>query len=166
MSAANLLRASLLSASIAALLPFPADADSRTATGPDALSARARLDIRIRVPAVAQVRLAGPGRGIEVREEDLERGFVEVTGASIAVRANMRGQKRLVALVTAPFAKSVEITGLPQRLLAQPEGEAALQDTRRGVVDRRYDVRFRIRFAPGVTPGVYPWPVFLRVDAA
>ncbi|NJD88686.1 MAG: hypothetical protein FIB05_11825 [Betaproteobacteria bacterium] len=166
MNAAPLLRASLLAALTAALLPLPANADSRTVTGPGGLSARARLDFQVRIPAVAQVQSAGHGRLIEIRGEDIERGYVEVAGARIAVKANMRGQKRLVAQVTAAFAKAVEIAGLPQPLVAQPAGESALQDTRRGVVDRLYDVSYRIQLAPGIAPGVYPWPVFLRVDAA
>lgn len=166
MSAAPLFRASLLAALVAALAPLPGRAESGTATGPGAATAKARLNFRIRIPAVARVESAGHARRIEVRAEDIARGFVDVSGARIVVRANLRGQKRLVAQVTAAFARSVEITGLSTTLLAQPEGEAPLWDTRRGVVDGSYAVRYHIVLAPGIAPGAYPWPVFLRVEAA
>jgi hypothetical protein len=160
------LRALLLAAALAALLPVPALADGGTATGPGSHSAKARLDFRIRIPAIAWVRSSGHAPRVDIRAEDVERGFVEVRRARIAVRANMRGQKRLVAQVVAAFAESVQIDGLPQPVLAQPEGVSPLWGGRGAVVDGSYEVHYRIRLAPGVTPGVYPWPVFLKLEVA
>ena len=79
--------------------------------------------------------------------------------ASFALRASL-----LAAGLAAGFAKAVEITGLPQVLVAEPQGEVGLREVRRGVVDSRYELRYRIHLDRATPPGSYPWPVLLRVE--
>jgi hypothetical protein len=154
-------RASLLAAGLVACAAGPCLAESRLSATP---TAAARLMFQVQVPAVARVLPTGLPGLVTVTPDDLERGFVEVAGTGIEVVANQRGEKRLVASLVAGFAKAVEIIGLPQALVAEPQGEVGLREVRRGVVDSRYDLRYRIHLDRTTPPGTYPWPVFLRVE--
>ncbi len=143
----------------------PAWPDSRLAAGPNAPGARAGLEFSIQVPAVTRVLSTGHSAMVAVSAADVARGYVDVDRARIEVLCNLRGVRRLVASVTAVFAAKVQITGLPEEIVASPEASTQLPARAGGVVDRRFDVRYRIHLAPGAAPGVYPWPLRLALDA-
>lgn len=164
MKASSFLRTTLLAATVAVLAAArPSVAETVRVDGPGARSARAHLNVEVRVPPVARAVSGGHAGQLAITADDVERGFVDVAGATIDVVANLRGPKRLVASVVAAFAQAVEIAGLPQEVVARPDAELPLGDGARGVVNRRFDVRYRIHLARGTLPGVYPWPVFLRI---
>lgn len=166
MTASSSLRALLPAAAVALAVCAPCLADSQLSRGAGA-PAVAHLMLQVSIPAFAQVMSSGqPGR-LTVSPDDLERGYVDVTDARIEVHANQRGEKRLVAAVIGAFARSVEITGLPQAVVvaaAGPYGDVRLPESRRGVVDSRYVVRYRIHLDRGIAPGTYPWPLYLRLE--
>jgi hypothetical protein len=166
MSVSSLHLASLLAAGLALAASGPSLADSRFSRSPDTPTV-AGLMLQVRIPALARVLSAGQPGQLTVTSDDIERGFVDVADARIDVLANLRGEKRLVTSVIAAFARSVEIAGLPQAVVAMaagPQGNVQLPESRRGVVDRRYEVRYRIHLDRGIAPGVYPWPVYLKLE--
>lgn len=140
-----------------------ATADSRFASGPDGLSAKAGVQLMIRIPKVALLGVDGAPALLSVSRQDVLRGYVEISGVRIRVVANARGGKYLSAAADPAVATSVEITGIAGGLVAGPEGKVRLSTAPRDVVDRRYDVRVRVNLAPGVGAGTYPWPLVLRV---
>jgi hypothetical protein len=166
MIASTLLRALLPAAGLALAASGPCLADSQLSRSPGT-PAVAHLMLQVSIPALARVMSSGQPGQLTVSPDDVERGFVDVADARIEVLANQRGGKRLVASVIAAFARSVEIAGLPQAVVvaaAGPQGDVRLPESRRGVVDSRYDVRYRIHLDRGIAPGVYPWPVHFKLE--
>lgn len=132
--------------------------------GARAASTRTSVTVSVTIPPVLRVHAAGQPERLAVTAADVERGFVEVGDARLQVFSNQRGAVRLVASVASPFARAVEVSGLPQAFEARPLGEAPLARGD-GPSGRGYEVRYRILLARGIAPGLYPWPVLLSLDA-
>jgi len=166
MFASFLARAALAVAVVAAGLSGPAVAGPPAGAGARTAPARASVMVGAKILSVLRVRAVGQPERLAVSATDVERGFVDVVNARLQVFSNQRGAVRLVASIAWPYARTVEITGLPQAIVARPLGEAPLARGGEGPPDRGYEVRYRIHLARGTAPGLYPWPVFLSLDAA
>lgn len=164
MFASFVARAVVFAALVAAGIPGQALAGPAGGAGP--ASSRVSLPVRVTVRSVLRVRAVGQPDHLAVSAADVERGFVEVGNARLQVFSNHPSPVRLVASIASSVAQAVEIAGLPQAIVARPLGEASLARGGGGPSERGYEVRFRIRLARGTVPGLYPWPVFLSLDAS
>ncbi len=164
MFASFLARAVLLAVAAAAGMPGPAVAGPQSGAGAPAAAPRVSVMVKVTIPPVLRVRAVGQPDNLAVTAADVERGFVDVGNARLQVFSNQRGSVRLVAAVASPFAQAVEITGLPHALVARPLGEAPVARGD-GPSERGFQVHYRIRLARDTAPGLYPWPVFLSLEA-
>jgi hypothetical protein len=145
--------------------PPGASAGGDFASGAGRVAAEAALQFTVRIPKVALLRIDGAPAWLAVTAQNVAQGYVEVSGISLDVVANSRGDKFLTAAADPAVASSVEVVGLPGSLVANPAGEVQLAPGPRSVVSQRYDVHVRVNLAQGVGAGNHPWPLVLRIAA-
>lgn len=163
---AGVKRLLVLLALAASLQPSGTGASGSLAAGRAGLSASAAQVFVIRIPKVARLRVTGTPAQLAVSAQDIETGYVEVTGIRVDVLTNFPADAFLAARVVAAVAQSVEVAGLPHSLVANPEGQMRLSLGARRGLDGHYELRVIVRLARGLAPGRYPWPLFLAVTAS
>jgi hypothetical protein len=130
----------LLAVGVGCVLPSQAPAQSA--------AARQRVEVRVHVPALAQLRVLSQPAWMDITEADVARGYVEVgEPVELEVVGNLRHG---VPLAFVPLDGQV--------LAAHPTPHRALMD---GAGLRREVVRVRLRFdlAAGARAGRHAWPV-------
>jgi hypothetical protein len=137
---------------IAAQLAFAA---SGITTGNGTLASRASVDISVTIPKVMQLRLVNHPASLEITSDDVARGSVRVTGASLDLLVNDRlGFELRADLLNAMFT-AVRIAGSPSMRFASMVGRPRQQP---------FPVEYELQLAPGATPGRYAWPVSLSIQ--
>ena len=136
---------------VAGALALPAGASSELAqAGP----ARAYLDFTIKVPRVALLRLLNHPTSIDVTADDIARGKVVVSGASLdLIVNNPLGYVLRADLMNAMFT-AARIVNLPSRMatmVGKPRPAAI-------------PVEYELSLAPDAQPGRYAWPVALSLQ--
>jgi hypothetical protein len=149
-----------IAAALLLLAASTARASSSTASGVEALAARASIDFDIRIPQVLSLRTLDGRRTIEVpADEAAERAVVVPDAASFEIRSNLPGYS-LRFQITDPDVVAVEVTGLGRELRVTPGG-AIVRFPAITAADRklRRTLGYRLVFREGVTPGRRPMPV-------
>lgn len=150
-----------------AILPFApqALAASDVALGNAGLTARASIDVQITVPRVAKLQLLGHPSSIAVTSEDIARGHVMVSGASIDLVVNdPHGYELKTELRDANFT-AVHIAGLPAQVVATNDAPVTHMPSMVGRPrPRPASVEYELDLAPTAQPGTYAWPVALSLQ--
>ncbi|MEP7156254.1 MAG: hypothetical protein ABI905_10815 [Betaproteobacteria bacterium] len=155
---------SFLHAAAAALgmLPVAALAGSSTGT----TSASASLNFRIEIPAVMRVTPVAQQQHIVIRQRDIDRGYVDVEGAtSVKLTNNTRNAYVLSASYNPQLLAAVEVRIDRHRLNASA-GVGSMRVATGFIVDKLVDISYRFQLAPGVRAGEYRWPVALAFSQA
>ena len=154
---------------IAAGLGLPlaqlAFAASDTASGPGALAAHASIDVAVAIPKVMQMRLIAHPAALDVSAEDIARGSITVSGASIDLLVNDRAGYNLRAELASAVFTAVRIAGLPADV--QAAGAPAIVHMPSMVGRPRpqpMPVAYELQLAAGAAPGRYTWPVALSLQ--
>jgi hypothetical protein len=137
---------------LAASLALPAGAASEIVAGG---IARAAVDFRITIPAVASLRLLNHPDAIEITADDIARGTLRVTGAALDLLVNNpRGYSLRAEVANAAFtaARIVNLPGMMPTMVGKPR-PAPMQ------------VEYELAIAPAAQPGRYAWPVSLSIQA-
>ena len=137
---------------LAGALALPAAASSDLAQGGG--PARAYVDFTIRVPRVALLKLVNHPATVEVTAEDIARGKIVVSGASLDLLVNNPlGYVLRADLMNAMFT-AARIVNLPARMptmVGKPRPAPIAVD-------------YELSLAPDAQPGRYSWPVSLSVQ--
>ena len=140
--------------SLLLLLAAPvAMAASGIETGAGAAVARAAVDFAIAIPRVMQLRLLGHPLQVEITGDDIARGKLTVSGASLDLLVNNPLGYALRAEVASAAFSAVRIN-LPARMpsmVGRPRPAPIA-------------VEYELEIAPGTAPGRYAWPVALTLQ--
>jgi hypothetical protein len=147
------------------LLSLPAAATQSEVGGAIAKSAAGRVDLKIVIPEVLKLRVMRAPTHVEVTPEDVQRGYVAVSGYEIEIDANLRaGYSVLARLAGGPFT-AAEVSGLSAPLrVAGSEGSAWIPYSRNH--HQQMQVSYRLELQPGAAPGRYASPVSLALAAS
>jgi hypothetical protein len=98
-------------------------------------------------------------QAIDVTDEDVARGFVEVRGGSRIVVTTHAGARYALDFAARGSAfSSVQFAALGHAMALGAERATLIEhDAPAGRTTIAIDYRFRL--APGTTPGTYPWPL-------
>jgi hypothetical protein len=127
--------------------------------------ARASIDIAIVVPRVMHLRLLAHPAAIDVSADDIARGTLRVSGASLDILANDRFGYVLRAQLSSAAFSAARILGLPGALM--PGGEAAMLRMPSMVGRPRpapIAIEYELQLSPDAVPGRYAWPVALTLQ--
>lgn len=135
------------------------------AAGAGRLEARARIDLRIDIPRVLEMRLIDHPATVVVTADDAAHGEVVVSGPRVDVVANDRRGYWIDASLSGPF-EGATVEGLPARIEVDRSGGRALMPSMVGLPrPDPYRVRYRLRLRQGTAPGSYRWPVALSIES-
>jgi hypothetical protein len=143
----------LVLALAADLLPvFPARAGSVSAS----------LSVSVVVPPRAILSVDSEPASLEISDEDVARGFVEVPRATrVQVRTNTpNGWLAELQVAQGPY-RTIEVTGLGAPTQVTASGGWIPQPYPGTTRPVSLEVGYRFLLSADVRPGVYPWPVTL-----
>lgn len=95
---------------------------------------------------------------LEITEEDIARGFVEVTAARLRVQTNDPAGFIVMAKVSGDQFASGAVTGLEQPI-SVGAGGGFLQLPFRGTAVLETELRWRLPLSNQASAGSYPWPL-------
>ena len=154
-----------LAVAMIASLPAIAPAASSVGSGSGTVAARAAIDFMIQVPRVMQMRLLGQPAAIDVTAEDIARGSIRVTGASVDLLVNDHLGYLIRADVAAGVFSAVKIVGLSSPVLATPGGAIITMASMVGKPKPApMPVEYELQLSAGVQPGRYAWPLTLSLQ--
>jgi hypothetical protein len=152
---------------LAMALPFAPIAwgSSEAATSTGGLTARAAVDIAIKIPKVMQMRLLGHPAALDITADDVARGSVTVSGPAIDLLVNDRlGYNLRAELLSAVFT-AVRIAGLPAPLQVVGQAGSARMPSMVGrPKPQPLQVAYELELAADAAPGRYAWPVALSLQ--
>lgn len=124
-------------------------------------SAAARLDFRIAIPTILKVHALAQPASLELTEQDIGRGFVDVAeGSRVRLTSNgRRGFSLAVAFDPSWVARVVVRTPLREFAVEASGGAAEVPTASYG--EQELPVTYRIYLKPGARSGVHRWPVGL-----
>ena len=147
------------------IVPGVAGAASDVANASGGLSARAAVDFGIQVPHVMQMRLLGHPAALQLSAEDIARGDIRVSGASLDLLVNDRLGYFVRAELAAGAFSAVKIVGLPSPVVATPAGTLIRMDSMVGKPKPApMPLEYELQIAPDAQPGTYAWPVRLSLQ--
>ena len=155
----------IIAAGLALPLAQFAFAASDTVSGAGALAAHASIDVAISIPRVMQMRLIAHPAALDVSAEDIARGSITVSGASIDLLVNDRAGYNLRAELVSAVFTAVRIGGLPATV--QALGAPAIIRMPAMVGSPRSQpmpVAYELQLAADAAPGRYTWPVALTLQ--
>jgi hypothetical protein len=136
---------------LASALALPVGAASDVAPGG---IARAAIDFRITIPAVAKLTLLNHPDAVEVTAGDIARGTLHVSGAALDLLVNNpRGYSLRAQVAHAAFtaARIVNLPATMPTMVGKPR-PAPMQ------------VEYELAIDPAAQPGRYAWPVSLSIQ--
>lgn len=123
-----------------------------------ALAAAEQQRSQLRVAALVRPHIAlsavGEPAGLNVSEQDLQRGYVDAQARYI-VSTNDRDGFRVRFAPRVGLAAKILISGLGGRIVVVDLEVDVLQAANTEVLD----LAFRFKLEPGLAAGTYPWPV-------
>lgn len=127
-----------------------------------ARDARTSFNVSATVNAIAKLQVRSAPTEVVVSDEDLRRGFIDVTQPTdLLIRSNSSHGYALELTTVTPMLSSVVVRGLG--------GEQSLSGKGGTIVQRwqapqtvALSLQFRLGLAPGLAAGRYPWP--MRID--
>lgn len=159
----KILRGALL-AFVFGTVASPALAASSVAIGASP-SALASIDFSVSVPRVMQLRLLAQPTGVDVTADDIARGSIKVSGASLDLLVNDRNGYAIRADLALGAFTAVTISGLPAPLVATPSGGIEQMPSMVGKPrPAPIAVEYELQLAPDAQPGHYAWPVTLSLQ--
>lgn len=117
----------------------------------------------IHVPPMVRMQFRKHPATLDLRAEDISRGYVEVPAASVVeVLANTPWEASFHA--ASGLVRSAKVSGLAADADVGPEGGsvANLVATKQAT---SFELSYRLELAPGLAPGSYPWPVSVSAHA-
>lgn len=160
----NTLYGAILVAAIASL-PAVAPASSDVAKGNNGLRASASIDVRVDIPHVMQMKLAGHPTAIDVTADDIARGSIRITGASVDLLVNDRFGYYIRADLAGGEFSAVRIAGLSSPVVATQAGALIQMASMVGKPKPApMPVEYELQLAPDAQPGHYAWPVTLSLQ--
>ena len=158
-SASWALGAAIFAASLAA------HAASSVAQGGGSLKASASLDFSISVPHVMQLRLLGHPSTLDITADDIARGSITVSGASLDLLVNDRAGYVIRAQLANGIFTAAKVLGLPGTLVAAADSGTLRMASMVGRPrPAPMAVSYELQLAPGTQPGRYSWPVALSLE--
>lgn len=151
------LQSMLLAAILSTLLSlsFTASAAAQAPAG----GSQSAIMVSAVIPAQASVKILSQPPNVLVTEEDVQRGFVEVKGASlIEMKSNSAGGCLVVIEAQGLPFKEALVNGLGGEVSIGPQGGMVTQ-TFLGKMRALLNVRFML--SADARPGVYQWPFVL-----
>jgi hypothetical protein len=148
----------VLAASLAALSPINAFVAGEAA----AAEGRAYMTVTATVVDTVTVRPVHQERTLTVTAQDVDRGYVDVQGASRVEIRNSRPCLFEFRPLADNVFRSVRVSGVQGTAEFGAEGATLLQ-TGFANAGKMVDIGSRFELAPGVRPGSYAWPVALTV---
>ena len=136
---------------VAGALALPAGAASEIVPGG---VARAAVDFKITIPAVARLQLLNHPDAVEITAEDIARGTLRVTGAALDLLVNNpRGYSLRAEVANATFtaARIVNLPASMPTMVGRPRSAPV-------------PVEYELAIAPAAQPGRYAWPVSLSIQ--
>jgi hypothetical protein len=156
--------AALLAAAVA-MLALGASAASDVARDGGGVSARSAIDFAIQVPRVMRMRLQGHPAALDITADDIARGSVKVTGASLDLLVNDRLGYLIHADLAGGAFSAVKIVGLSSPVVATQAGASIRMDSMVGKPKPApMAVEYELRLSPDAQPGHYAWPVTLSLQ--
>jgi hypothetical protein len=156
------LQGKLVAVALAAALALaPVGASAASAGSP--LSANARTDFAIKIPAVLRLQSTFQAEHVTIEQRDVNRGYVEVASASrFELVANIPYDVNFES--NAAWFSSVKVSGFPNEVQFGAGGGRYFQPLKR--VDRGpRELNYRFELDPTTLPGTYRWPLSLSVSA-
>lgn len=121
-----------------------------------------RLQVGARVATHARLSAQLPPQ-VLVSARDVDRGFVEIPGASrLDIRTNARAFALEIEPLGAPFS-AVAISGLDQRVEFGSDGGSIVRRVADPAQPVTLALRYRLRLDASAVPGAYAWPVRFEV---
>jgi len=158
------LAAAITGMALLTLPQAPAWAASDVARGNGGLSARAAVDFKIVVPRVMRMHLLAHPATVVVGPEDIARGSVKVSGASLDLLVNDRLGYAIHAEVVNPAFSAARIMGLPSAAVATSTGAVIPMPSMVGKPKPApMPVEYELQLSPDAQPGTYAWPVTLSL---
>ena len=140
-------------------------AASDTASGAGGLAAHGSIDVAISIPRVMQMRLIAHPAALDVSAEDIARGSITVSGASIDLLVNDRAGYNLRAELVSAVFTAVRIAGLPATVQASGAPAIVRMPTMVGRPrPQPMPVAYELQLAADAVPGRYTWPVALSLQ--
>lgn len=140
----------------------PALAESQLATQG---SAAARLDFRVVIPVVLKVHALDQPSGLEITEQHLRQGYVDVADASrVRLTSNGRRGFSLAVAWDAALVDRVEVR-TPLSDFVAPANGAAIQVPTTRYGEQELPVSYRIHLKTGTRAGLHRWPVGLSFSS-
>ncbi len=149
-----------LVAAMTITMALPAPAAPAEAARPVSQS----IDFVIKIPPVMRMEVLRQAPTIQITQQDVERGYIEVSSASVLqVTANTPWAVSFEPCSN--IASSARVSGLAGEIVVGPGGGsfAGLRAMRAATT---FDLSYRFELAPEVSPGTYPWPLAIRAHAA
>jgi hypothetical protein len=123
----------------------------------------AQLGVGATVPLVAAMKMLYQVPTIEITEADIERGYVEVRGASrFSVATTSRVGYAVDLVAKLPLFAAVHVSSALGSARLGPEG-GTLVARGRPRRDANAELTYRFELARDVRPGTYPFPLHLAV---
>lgn len=145
-----------LTAIVAAMM-FATPAISET------VSDRSTIRVSARVGAYLQSEVELEPLALQITEDDVRNGYVEVSGGRLQVKTNNPQGYFVAFSVSGGVAKSVEVIGFDQKISLGTTGGYTLESYR-GTTPVVRDMTYRITLADTVAAGTYSWPVRVAVN--
>jgi hypothetical protein len=125
-------------------------------------SVSASLAISVVVPPRAILSVESEPSSLQITEEDVVRGYVEVPKASrVQVRTNTpSGWLAELQVLQGPY-RLIEVTGLSAPTQVNASGGWIAQPYPGTTRPVPLELGYRFLLSPDAKPGVYPWPVAL-----
>ena len=129
------------------IVAAPAYADSASAT----------MAISVQVIGRTLLTVGQQPASVEVTENDIQRGYIDVPAVAFQVRSNAReGYSLQFEPVSGPFAQA-KVTWENNTAAVGADGSWLTHGYQQGTTTGQLDVRLVL--APDATPGSYSWPV-------
>ena len=125
-------------------------------------SVSASLAVSVVVPPRAILSVESEPSSLQITEEDVMRGYVEVPKASrVQVRTNTpSGWLAELQVLQGPY-RSIEVSGLGAPTQVNANGGWIAQPYPGTTRPVPLELGYRFLLSPDARPGVYPWPVAL-----
>lgn len=124
-------------------------------------AAGARLDFRIKIPAIIRVTPVTHPERIVIEDRHVAQGYVDLdTGTTVRLTVNTRAGYLLSATYNSSLLASIEVMVSRQNLTIST-GYGSMQVASGLITDKIVPISYRLHLASGVQAGEYRWPVAL-----
>ncbi len=123
--------------------------------------AGANIDFRVTIPVVISATGVRPAANIQIQENDISQGFVDVKADSALLSTNSKNGFQLTARHDARLLTGVDVELSGQHLEVRA-GIGSMHVIAERGNNQPIPIRYRLHLASGVAPGKYQWPVALH----